>query len=705
MTDVIQEMFYSNDFKDVTLVSEDRNEIKAHKNILSASSPVLKRLITDSNGNQPVVLEGVKYNELLCILQYIYLGETRLLKVNMNPFLTAAKKLQVKDLEKNVKKKIAELKESKLAQKEIIKPSPKSENEEVEILEVKDEKEIVEELVEPPIQTPDGDKEQASSNTDIEGINAGNTNNDEDTAKKACMSNDKKISQVVTPANATEEKGSQPPEEKDHDPYMLNTPKLSLESKSTHKEKRKKITKVPKRLSCDDCSFQTRKKDKLDTHIQVIHLGKRHKCDQCDYEAKYIHSLKLHISSKHEGLIFKCQLCDLNYSRNGHLKRHMQAVHEKCERKHKCPKCSYSAFEKSHLIRHIGRIHEGHVYPGKEHIQLRKFQCNQCEYRAVSQAHLKRHMLRKRGHFLRYHACPQCEFVTPVFLDLQNHCKNVHNIEVCTCKVCGKVLKDDEGLQAHIRENHGDDSKYSCKECNFKFVMIYAYKKHMWFKHKDESVKNIKCKFCPEKFIFKFSLSRHLKSKHSELTFSCDTCKYVSEEEQSLVKHKKLRHGMQLETKKKQIKSKQAEHTYSCSSCEYVSKKELSLEKHKRLKHARQLETKKKSKLSFQCKFCPEELLKLTFRKHMISKHVDHTFPCNLCDYVGVKKPFLDTHRKMKHTVQVETNKKYGMSFMQALDTSSTHLKEALTPSSIVLQESQQYTNNKIDSDVDDIWK
>ena len=52
----------------------------------------------------------------------------------MNPFLTAAKKLQVKDLEKNVKKMIAEIKESKLASMETKKPTTKSEMDKVETL-------------------------------------------------------------------------------------------------------------------------------------------------------------------------------------------------------------------------------------------------------------------------------------------------------------------------------------------------------------------------------------------------------------------------------------------------------------------------------------------------------------------------------------------------------------------------------------------
>ena len=42
LRDMMKELMMNDDFADVTLVSEDRKQIKAHKNILSACSPVFK---------------------------------------------------------------------------------------------------------------------------------------------------------------------------------------------------------------------------------------------------------------------------------------------------------------------------------------------------------------------------------------------------------------------------------------------------------------------------------------------------------------------------------------------------------------------------------------------------------------------------------------------------------------------------------------
>ena len=636
VTDAIQEMFFSNAFKDVTLVSEDKNEIKAHKNILSASSPVLKRLITDNNGNQPILLDGIKYNELLCVLQYVYLGETKLFKANMNPFLIAAKKLQIKDLEKNVKKKIDELKVSKLTLS-----LPKTENEEVEILDVKDEKTIVAEYIEPSIEATDEAKGKASSKEHIES----QENKGAFKGKEDCVSAEKP-SQLIKDTNELEKKCSKTLE--DDDPYMLK-------SKIILKENKKK-ERVSETFFCEDCSYQTRSKGKLENHMKVYHLGIMHKCDQCDYEAKYIGQLKSHISTKHEGVIFKCQLCDLHYSRKGHLKRHVQTVHEeegKEERKHKCHKCSYSTFNKGHLWRHVARIHdEGRSY--KTQVQSRKFQCPQCDYKALTGSHLKRHMLRK-------HACPHCDFVAAGFLELQKHSQNLHGKEVFMCKVCNKVLKD-EGLQEHMEHNHGVDAQYSCKECDYKFKMSDAYKRHMLFKHKDENVKNINCKYCPEKFIFKRSHSDHMKTKH---THTCDACDYVCRTKLSLEKHKKAKHAIQVAPKKK---SK-------------VTTK-----------------TTKKSNVSFKCKFCPEKFdLKLTLKKHMKSNHVEHTYSCDLCGYVGMKQLFVDLHKRMKHNVKLlSPKKKTDMTFIEALET-RTKIQEP------PVQKSHELSN-KIDSFVVDYW-
>ena len=72
---MMNEMMMSEDFADVTLVTDDKKQIKAHRNILSACSPVLKDILKiDPSNNHPVIyLRGIQHSEIESILQFIYL--------------------------------------------------------------------------------------------------------------------------------------------------------------------------------------------------------------------------------------------------------------------------------------------------------------------------------------------------------------------------------------------------------------------------------------------------------------------------------------------------------------------------------------------------------------------------------------------------------------------------------------------------------
>ena len=66
------------DFFDVTLACED-NQIFAHKLILAASSPFFRKILKANPHNHPLLyLKGVKYKELMSILEFLYMGQVRL---------------------------------------------------------------------------------------------------------------------------------------------------------------------------------------------------------------------------------------------------------------------------------------------------------------------------------------------------------------------------------------------------------------------------------------------------------------------------------------------------------------------------------------------------------------------------------------------------------------------------------------------------
>jgi len=93
-----QELRQSADFFDVTLACED-NQISVHKLVLSAASDFFKHILKKNKHEYPLIyLTGVKFSNLLAILDFIYTGETEVAENNLESLLSTASKLKVKGL-------------------------------------------------------------------------------------------------------------------------------------------------------------------------------------------------------------------------------------------------------------------------------------------------------------------------------------------------------------------------------------------------------------------------------------------------------------------------------------------------------------------------------------------------------------------------------------------------------------------------------
>ena len=95
----LQEAKDNSEFCDVTLISEDGQNTKAHQLILSASSNIFKSMLTGFPSPKPLIfLRGIKGKELLSIIEYIYKGEVSINQEGMEDFLSIAVALQIKGL-------------------------------------------------------------------------------------------------------------------------------------------------------------------------------------------------------------------------------------------------------------------------------------------------------------------------------------------------------------------------------------------------------------------------------------------------------------------------------------------------------------------------------------------------------------------------------------------------------------------------------
>ena len=102
LQEMMKDMMASADFADVTLVCEDKKQIKAHRNILSAFSPVFKDMLKIDKSNSSIIyLRGVTTSKMQPILQFIYLGEATIHQEKIDEFLSVAKSFEIKDFDLN----------------------------------------------------------------------------------------------------------------------------------------------------------------------------------------------------------------------------------------------------------------------------------------------------------------------------------------------------------------------------------------------------------------------------------------------------------------------------------------------------------------------------------------------------------------------------------------------------------------------------
>jgi len=86
------------DFFDVTLACDD-DQLQAHKVILSACSPFFRTILRRNKHDHPLLyLKGVKYADLVSVLNFMYHGEVNVAQEELNSFLAVAEDLKVKGL-------------------------------------------------------------------------------------------------------------------------------------------------------------------------------------------------------------------------------------------------------------------------------------------------------------------------------------------------------------------------------------------------------------------------------------------------------------------------------------------------------------------------------------------------------------------------------------------------------------------------------
>ena len=93
------DLYINNVLTDVTLITDDKHRIDAHRIVLCAGSAFLRNFLTSTANSHPFLyLKGIKGQNLQSILQFLYLGETNVSDLEIKDLLTVAKDLEITDL-------------------------------------------------------------------------------------------------------------------------------------------------------------------------------------------------------------------------------------------------------------------------------------------------------------------------------------------------------------------------------------------------------------------------------------------------------------------------------------------------------------------------------------------------------------------------------------------------------------------------------
>ena len=319
---MMRELMMNEEFSDVTLVTEDKKQIKANVIILSACSPIFKDILKkEKNSNTTMYLRGIQYSEMESIMQFMYLGEAKVYQERLDELLAVAKSLEIKELcvtetETNDKTEEENIREQTIERREV----------EDDYGEIRAETN----------NEPDGEH----SSVERDGVKL-----EEKTFKSKSDQIKEEPAQKRKGANVSENSKYY---ECGHC-HKIYTSKRSLfyHKQSFHEEVK---------FTCDQCDFQGNTPSYLTRHIQAKHKGIKHACDQCDYQTADRGGLTKHIQAKHKNVKYYCDQCEQKFQYTTSLKRHIQSTHESII--HACDQCGYQATQQQNLRHHIKMKHK-----------------------------------------------------------------------------------------------------------------------------------------------------------------------------------------------------------------------------------------------------------------------------------------------------------------------------------------------------------
>ena len=344
-SDAIKNLFEDQNFSDVTLVSDELKELRAHKVILSASSPFFSSILKTKTNPQPLLfLKGIKFDVLSLILKFIYEGEVNVPHDLVQNFMMIAHEIKIKGLNLEAFENNKDLE------------YPSKEADPLENDNSKDEEVnyIQEEVVsnEVSVNASETLLESSSSNMKYELEALVDDTTTDDNYELEALDEATDIEMDLSSENAVISEqliGSSKDQEitiKNEQAYLIKYPKFESSDEN--------------RFACTDtiCGKSFKSLIHLDNHRKRVHLGeKKEQCPQCPkkfYSAGEVESHKTYVHSTEKN--FSCTMCDKKFVRMDDANKHMKAVHLKV-RDFTCRFCTRKFSQVSNMNTHMRRNH------------------------------------------------------------------------------------------------------------------------------------------------------------------------------------------------------------------------------------------------------------------------------------------------------------------------------------------------------------